>query len=130
MSCPFCPPRVHGEEILLENDLCLFIRQPQTVLVGWGLIIPRAHRETVFDMSPEEWAATFDLLRQVRPLLDRAHSPQGYNVGWNCGRVGGQEVDHAHLHVIPRYVDEPYAGRGIRYWLKQEENRRPGPKGD
>jgi hypothetical protein len=28
------------------------------------------------------------------------------------------------LHVIPRYADEPLAGRGIRHWLKQENNRR------
>jgi hypothetical protein len=31
----------------------------------------------------------------------------------------GQEVMHAHLHVIPRFADEPYAGRGIRFLLKQ-----------
>jgi ligand-binding SRPBCC domain-containing protein len=38
--------------------------------------------------------------------------------------IGRQEVFHAHLHVIPRYVDEPLAGKGIRYWLKQPDNIR------
>jgi hypothetical protein len=33
-------------------------------------------------------------------------------------------VFHAHLHVIPRFADEPLAGRGIRYALKQPTNRR------
>jgi histidine triad (HIT) family protein len=28
------------------------------------------------------------------------------------------------MHVIPRFADEPLAGRGIRYWLKQDANRR------
>jgi histidine triad (HIT) family protein len=59
-------------------------------------------------------------------LIDQLHHPDGYNVGWNCGSVGGQEVFHAHLHVIPRYRDEPLAGRGIRAWIKQEANHRPG----
>ncbi len=39
-------------------------------------------------------------------------------------RFFGQTVFHAHLHVIPRFAAEPHAGKGIRYWLKQESNRR------
>ncbi len=125
MSCPFCPPALKREQIRLENALCLFLELPHPVLIGSGIIIPKAHRETAFDLTPDEWQATFGLLREVKTLLDREYSPQGYNLGWNCGQVGGQEVFHAHLHVIPRYEDEPFAGRGIRYWLKQETNRRP-----
>jgi diadenosine tetraphosphate (Ap4A) HIT family hydrolase len=29
-----------------------------------------------------------------------------------------------HLHVIPRFADEPLAGKGIRHWIKQPANRR------
>ena len=57
--------------------------------------------------------------------LDSKYSPDGYNLGWNCGDAGGQDVFHAHLHIIPRHADEPYAKRGIRNWIKREENRRP-----
>lgn len=92
---------------------------------GSGMIIPRQHRETVFDLTATEWAATFTLLQAVKQLLDEAMQPDGYNVGWNCGTVGGQSVFHAHLHVIPRFADEPLAGKGIRHWFKQESNRRP-----
>ena len=49
-------------------------------------------------------------------------------MGWNCGEAGGQDVFHAHLHIIPRHSDEPYAGRGIRNWIKREENKRPSHK--
>lgn len=124
MSCPFCPPKVEQEQIVLENSLSLFIQQPQPVLIGSGLIIPRAHRETVFDLSAEEWQATWALLQRVKAFLDEKYVPDGYNVGWNCEEAGGQHLFHAHLHVIPRYKDEPLAGRGIRHWLKQESNKR------
>jgi diadenosine tetraphosphate (Ap4A) HIT family hydrolase len=124
-QCPFCPPRLDDGQVTLGNGECLFLQQPQAVLVGSGLIIPRAHRETVFDLTDVEWASTLSLLKKVQKLLDAQYHPQGYNVGWNCGSVGGQEVFHAHLHVIPRFADEPYAGKGIRYWLKQPENQRP-----
>ena len=129
MNCPFCFPEKDSEQrIVLSNEYCLFIQKPQPILMGSGLIVPRAHRETVFELSFQEWQATFDLLQEVKELLDKEHHPQGYNVGWNCGHVGGQEIFHAHLHVIPRYEDEPLAGKGIRYWLKQPSNQRRGVK--
>lgn len=31
---------------------------------------------------------------------------------------------HAHMHIVPRYADELYAGKGMRYWIKQSENKR------
>ncbi len=127
MECPFCPPFLDATQIVLENTHCLFLQQSETVLIGSGIIIPKKHRETVFDLTEEEWQDTFKLLHYVKILLDKQYAPDGYNVGWNCGKVGGQEIFHAHLHVIPRYKDEPLAGKGIRYWLKQSENKRKLP---
>ena len=124
-ECPFCPPAIEQEELILENEHCFFIHSMDPVLVGSGLIIPRQHRQTVFDLTEAEWAATFELLKHVKALLDSKYSPQGYNIGWNCGQVAGQEVFHAHLHIIPRFEDEPLAGKGFRYMLKQEMNKRP-----
>lgn len=123
--CPFCPPLVGREAPLLANELCLMIAVPGDTLPGSAMIIPRAHRPTAFDLTAEEWGASYELLAAARALLDATLAPQGYTLGWNCGAAGGQHVFHAHLHVIPRFADEPFAGRGLRYWLKQPANRRP-----
>lgn len=124
-KCPFCYPEIDQEQkIVLRNEHCMFLQKPQQVLIGSGVIVPRKHRETVFDLTPEEWNSIYELLMEVKEYLDKKYNPQGYNVGWNVGRVGGQEIFHAHLHVIPRYEDEPLAGKGIRFWLKQPENKR------
>jgi diadenosine tetraphosphate (Ap4A) HIT family hydrolase len=123
VSCPFCA--LDPAEIVLEGERCLFIETRDTVLLGSGMIVPREHRETVFDLTPDEWSETYALLQRARALLDERYRPDGYNVGWNSGAVGGQEVCHAHLHVIPRFRDEPLAGKGIRHALKQPSNRRP-----
>jgi histidine triad (HIT) family protein len=117
-------PEQYGE-VVLENDLCFFLQDNSEILPGSGMIIPKAHRPTVFDLTKEDFIATHDLLQQVKAYLDETLKPDGYSVGWNVMPVGGQHIPQAHLHIIPRFSDEPYAGRGIRYWLKQEENRRP-----
>ncbi len=119
--CPLC--KINEDEIIFENEYVYFLQQEQEVLIGSGIIIPKAHRETVFDLTREEWNATFSLLKDVKNHLDNTYKPDGYNIGWNVRKIGGQEIMHAHLHVIPRFKEEPFANRGIRYWLKQKENK-------
>ncbi|MBN4064402.1 HIT domain-containing protein [Dehalococcoides mccartyi] len=123
-NCPFCQIP-EDDELLIEGEICYFRNTNDPVLVGSGMILPRAHRETVFDLTDEEWKETQFLLKRVKAMLDEKYQPDGYNVGWNCGESGGMSIPHAHMHVIPRYTDEPLAGKGIRYHLKQPENRRP-----
>ena len=113
------------QKIILGNDTVLFLQneKEQGALLGSGVIIPVRHAETVFDLTQEEVCETFELLKQVKSWMDDRYHPDGYNVGWNCGATGGQIDMHAHMHVMPRFRQEPYAGCGIRYWLKQPENR-------
>src|SRR5262245_33044318 len=113
------------QQVVFRDDIVLFLQneKAQGSLRGSGVIIPVRHAETVFDLTPEEIAATFALLKDVKAWRDERYHPAGYNVGWNCGEVGGQIDMHAHMHVIPRFRQEPYAGRGIRWWLKQPDNR-------
>jgi len=123
MDCPFCSLQ-NKEEVVLQNEHCLFLQRDEPILVGSGLIVPRRHCRTAFDLNVEEWQATYSMIQAAKKLLDKTYQPDGYNLGWNCEAIAGQEIFHAHLHVIPRYADEPLAGRGIRYWFKQEKNRR------
>jgi histidine triad (HIT) family protein len=124
-NCSLCNLElIPNQRIVFENEHCLFLQMPQNVLVGSGLIVPKRHKETVFNLSKEEWEATQQMLLNVKEFLDREYKPDGYNVGWNCGEIGGQHIFHAHLHVIPRFKDEPLAGKGIRYAFKQQSNKR------
>lgn len=124
-NCPFCHLEIiKDQEVILQNEKCMFIQVPQDVLIGSGLIVPISHRENVFDLTEDEWNATFSLLNEVKAYLDERLSPDGYNVGWNSSPSAGQHIMHAHLHVIPRFKDELYAGKGIRYWIKDPKNKR------
>jgi histidine triad (HIT) family protein len=125
MLCPYCPMSDPEQKVIFENDLVLFMRNErvQGALKHSGVIIPVQHRETVFDLSEAEITATFRLLSVVKKWMDDSFAPDGYNIGWNCGRIGGQEVFHAHMHVIPRFRQEPLAGKGLRTLLKSDVNK-------
>jgi histidine triad (HIT) family protein len=124
MDCPYC--RLESVRVRFRNELALFIEDTrhQGALEHSGVIVPVEHRPTLFDLTEEEILATFRLLERVRAWMDEQFRPQGYNIGWNSGAVAGQHVFHAHMHVIPRFADEPFAGQGIRFHLKSDANRR------
>lgn len=119
-SCPLCNIANNGNdhEVIISNDNCTYSLLKEQEIKGAGLIVPKEHRETVFDLTEEEWLDTYRLLHEVKQLIDRRYKPDGYSIGWNCGQVGGQHIFHAHLHVIPRYGEEEHAGKGIRYLFK------------
>ena len=119
------------EDPTFENDTMMGVRSnnlKHNTLVGSYVIIPKSQVGTPFDLSDKEWEDTKLLMKEIKSYLDKKYAPDGYNLGWNVGKVGGQEVAHAHLHIIPRYSDELYAGKGIRYWFKQPENIRESLK--
>lgn len=130
-DCDFCDlDNFREASIFIASELCFFVSDSfasTQVLPGAGVICPIQHRESPFALSREEWLDTQSLLALARQALDSRLQPDGYNLIWNVQPDGGQEMAHAHLHLIPRFHDEPYAGRGGRWLLKQPENRRSDP---
>lgn len=116
-----------------ENETMIGVRSnnlKNNTLIGSYVIIPKSQVGSPFELSDKEWKDTKALMSEIKAYLDKKYASDGYNVGWNVGKVAGQEVAHAHLHIIPRYSDELYAGKGIRYWFKRPENIRKSLKDD
>ena len=109
--CLFCTPR----GVTRRNELAYCARDSFPVSRGHSLIIPFRHCADFFDLSPEEMAACMELLLATREDLEEELRPDGYNVGVNVGRAGGQSVLHVHVHLIPRYAgDHPSPQGGVR----------------
>lgn len=124
---------VESGEPHFENETMIAVRSnnlKHNTLVGSYVIIPKSEVGSPFELSEKEWSDSKSLMLEVKAYIDNKYKPDGYNIGWNVGKVAGQEVAHAHMHIIPRYADEPYAGKGLRYWFKQPENIRQSLKKD
>ena len=101
--------------MLAETKLSCAFLDSFPVASGHALVIPKRHVATIWDLAAEEYTDAFDLVRQVKVLLQNKYEPHGFNVGVNCGEVAGQTVFHAHIHVIPRYIgDVPNPRGGVR----------------
>ncbi len=123
MHCVCCDYK-NNYDILFESDYVVCIAAKNETVVGSCFVIPKEHRETPFDLSDEEWLDTKRVIDLAKAYLEEHFSPDGYNLGWNVGHIGGQFVFHSHLHIIPRFKDEPFAGKGIRHWFASDENKR------
>ena len=114
--------------VLYEDDLWYITDMVDGELKHGYMMITKRHIQTPFDINEEEWVQLRDLIKKCRDLLDE-YSPDGANLGWNINPVGGQNVDHAHLHLFGRFTDEPLAHKGLRYAFKQPSNKRGSIKG-
>lgn len=110
--------------ILAESNLFYFVESLDPILRHAGMIISKRHIETPFDLNKEEWTELKSMISDAKKNLEQ-YKPDGYTIGWNVGKIAGQNVPHAHLHIIARFADEPLAYKGIRFAFKQESNKRP-----
>ena len=127
-SCPFCIPNdILRCNILYEDDLWYITDMVDGELKHGYMMITKRHIKTPFDINEEEWTQLRDLIKKCKAMLDECN-PDGANLGWNIDPVGGQNVDHAHLHLFGRFADEPLATKGLRYAFKQPSNKRGSAK--
>ena len=109
MDCIFCHP---NRSILAETKLSCAVLDGYPVSKGHSLVIPRRHVVSLWEMTADEYADVFNLVRQVKDIIHEQFRPDGFNIGVNCGEAAGQSVFHAHIHIIPRYIGDVSNPRG------------------
>ena len=118
--CPFCQRLQLRDVIAAVGDAVAF-PDAYPVSAGHTLVVPARHVSDFFALSNAEQADVWSLVAVVRDELDERLHPAGYNIGINNGRAAGQTVDHAHVHVIPRFPNDVEDPRGGVRWVLPEK---------
>jgi len=112
VDCVFCGI-VSGSEpasILARDDLVLAFLDIRPVTIGHALVVSNRHRRALADLTDAEAARMLAVGRRLAAALRRSPvAPTGVNLFYADGVSAGQEVDHAHLHVIPRRAGDGFS---------------------
>lgn len=106
-DCAFCRI-VSGEDdahVLYEDERTVAFLDENPAVEGHALVIPKEHREDVLQGDEATASAAFDTVRTVSRALDAAFDPDGFSVFHSSGSLVGN-VEHAHVHVVPRETDD------------------------
>ncbi len=108
-DCIFCGI-VAGElpsATIAQSERAIAFMDINPVTPGHALVVPRSHATDLFDTSADDLAACAHLAQQIAERAKDRLGADGINL-LNCtGEAAWQTVFHFHIHVIPRFKDQP-----------------------
>lgn len=104
-DCIFCKI-INGEipsSKVYEDEHVLAFLDISQVTKGHTLVIPKVHKENVYELTPEIASHIFSVVPKIANALKVEYQPIGLNTINNNGEAAGQTVFHFHMHLLPRY---------------------------
>ena len=108
-DCIFCAI-VAGDapaQIVDSDEHTLSFMDINPFTPGHALVIPRAHSADLIEIPDADLQRTMVAARRLTARMQETLEPDGFNILNACGAAAWQTVFHFHLHVIPRYEDDP-----------------------
>jgi ATP adenylyltransferase len=109
-ECVFCRARDGDDEAGLivhrgEGVFAMLNRYPYAS--GHLMVAPNRHEGEFGELDGDEALELHRLAAAGLAALAETMRPQGFNLGWNLGRIAGAGViNHVHLHVVPRWAGD------------------------
>ena len=107
-ECVFCRaaalPEDEPELVIHRGELAFALLNKFPYASGHLMVAPYRHGSAFDDLEDSETLEVHRLAVGAIEALRVVFAPEGFNVGWNLGRVAGAGiVDHGHVHVVPRW---------------------------
>ena len=90
------------------NVVCFMDVFPQSR--GHCLVVPKPASRNLLEVAPKDIGRLFGAVQRIAKAAEAALKPDGIVVTQFNGSAAGQTVFHTHVHIIPRYSDEPLTG--------------------
>jgi histidine triad (HIT) family protein len=108
-DCLFCgivAGTIPGEIVDSDEQTIAFMDiNPATP--GHALVVPRAHSVDLLEVPEADLEQTMVAARRLARRMEEVLEPDGFNILSSCRAAAWQTVFHFHVHVIPRYADDP-----------------------
>jgi histidine triad (HIT) family protein len=108
-DCIFCRI-VAGElpsTIVDEDERTVSFMDISPATRGHALVVPRAHSPDLLAVAPEDLEAVAMAAQRLARRAKERLGADGVNLLNSCGAAAWQTVFHFHVHMIPRYRDDP-----------------------
>ena len=109
-GCVFCRAAASDEEgtlVVRRGGRAFVLLNRFPYASGHLMVAPLRHEGEFGDLSADEALEIHRLAAAALGVLAETMRPQGFNLGWNLGRIAGAGVvDHVHLHVVPRWAGD------------------------
>jgi ATP adenylyltransferase len=109
-GCIFCRAADGADEeqlVVHRGDRAFVMLNKFPYASGHLLIAPYRHGLNFSDLDEAEALEIHRLGAGGMAALGSVYGPEGFNLGWNIGRIAGAGIpDHGHLHVVPRWAGD------------------------
>jgi histidine triad (HIT) family protein len=108
-DCLFCKI-IGGEipaQIIDQNERTVTFMDINPATRGHALVVPRSHTANLLEVDADDLAATILAAQRLAARVTERLGADGVNLLNSCGSAAWQTVFHLHIHVIPRYTDDP-----------------------
>jgi histidine triad (HIT) family protein len=102
-NCVFCQivRKETPANIVYEDEQVVGFLTNRPVNDGHTLVIPKRHSENIYEISEDEAAYLFKVVKRVAHAIRDAMGAKDIRIVQNNGETAGQVVFHFHIHVIP-----------------------------
>ena len=108
-DCLFCKI-VAGEipaTVVASDERTVTFMDINPATRGHALVIPRTHVRDLLEIDPDDLAAVVQAAQRYAKVAKATLPADGINLINSCGAAAWQTVFHFHMHVVPRYADDP-----------------------
>jgi histidine triad (HIT) family protein len=108
-DCLFCKI-VAGEAaatVVGEDERTVSFMDINPATRGHALVVPRSHARDLLSIEASELEAVMVAAQRLAGRMQEKLGAAGINLINSCGAAAWQTVFHFHVHVIPRYEDDP-----------------------
>lgn len=104
---------------IFEDDRTVAFMDINPGSAGHALVVPRTHSRDLLEIEPDDLGACARTAQEIARRATERLGADGVNLLNCCGAAAWQTVFHFHLHVIPRYADDPARDRLQLPWVPQ-----------